>query len=181
MVELAERFYEEFLDVQELVSGLPERAKEIFLWYLLDSCSATENRELAVEILAMSLECDSPIEKIFSTAFVIVGRKYCDFWKQIKITPQKEIETQNAKYRADFFIECLKSENPFDDSIYNLIVECDGHDFHKLTKKQVERDNERDYDLKKSGYDIIHFSGSQIYKNPWKCADEILIYLESKI
>lgn len=48
------------------------------------------------------------------------------------------------------------------------IVECDGRAYHTL-----ERDNERDKILRKEGYHILHFSGSEIYSNPQACIDAI--------
>jgi DNA helicase-2/ATP-dependent DNA helicase PcrA len=48
------------------------------------------------------------------------------------------------------------------------IVECDGRAYHTL-----ERDNERDKILRKEGYRILHFSGSEIYSNPQACIDAI--------
>ena len=74
-----------------------------------------------------------------------------------------------------FVICCLFTND------YRLVIECDGHEFHKLTKEQVKHDNERDFNLKDCGYDVIHFSGSQIYENPWKCADEVCRYLTQKV
>ena len=62
-----------------------------------------------------------------------------------------------------------------------MVIECDGHDFHKLTKSRVSHDNQRDYDLKIAGYDVLHFSGSQIYSDPYKCAKEVYEYIKSKV
>jgi very-short-patch-repair endonuclease len=61
-----------------------------------------------------------------------------------------------------------------------LIIECDGHEFHKATKEQIKHDNERDYDLKMAGYDVLHYSGSQIFNDPIKCANEIYDYITIK-
>ena len=58
-----------------------------------------------------------------------------------------------------------------------MLVECDGHDFHEKTKEQVEKDNEREYELKMAVYEILRFSGSQIYNNPFKCANDVYDYL----
>ena len=58
-----------------------------------------------------------------------------------------------------------------------LIVECDGHEFHEKTKDQVEKRNKRDYNLKMQGFDILHFSGSEIYKDPVGCARKCIDYI----
>lgn len=59
-----------------------------------------------------------------------------------------------------------------------LAIECDGHDFHEKTKAQVVKRNQRDMSLKKSGIDVIHFSGSQIYSDPFGCARELIDYIK---
>ena len=35
-----------------------------------------------------------------------------------------------------------------------ILIECDGYEFHQKTKKQVENDNKREYDIKMLGYNI---------------------------
>lgn len=54
-----------------------------------------------------------------------------------------------------------------------LIVECDGHEFHERTKEQAARDRSRDRAATLSNYDILRFTGSQIWNDPWGCAGEV--------
>lgn len=54
-----------------------------------------------------------------------------------------------------------------------IIIECDGHDFHEKTKQQASRDKKRDRDLTTLGYAIYRFTGSEIFKNPSRCFDEV--------
>ena len=49
-----------------------------------------------------------------------------------------------------------------------IAVECDGHEFHEKTKQQAARDKARDRD---------RFTGSEIWKDPGACADEVLVHL----
>ena len=59
--------------------------------------------------------------------------------------------------------------------VYNkIIVECDGHEFHQKSKQQVEKDNQRERDLKKLGYEVVRFSGSEIFKDAEKCVEDLL-------
>lgn len=60
---------------------------------------------------------------------------------------------------------------------YKLAIECDGYEFHQKTKEQVQKDNEREFALKMAGYDVIRFSGTQIYKEPLKCAINVYNYI----
>jgi very-short-patch-repair endonuclease len=91
----------------------------------------------------------------------------------IKISPQKIIKTSENEYRVDFYAEKLK---PGDEAI-KLVIECDGHDFHEKTKEQAAKDKKRDRELIKCGYKVIHFTGSEIYKNAFNCVDEALTVL----
>lgn len=127
-------------------------------------------------------ECKSPIEKIFSVCYEImiysIGFPECEL---IYLHPQEEITVAGKKYYADFLIDTervggIKHDNPL-----RLIIECDGHEFHEKTKEQVIQRNERDLALKMAGYDILHFSGSEIYRNPYECAIQTIEYALLKI
>ena len=59
-------------------------------------------------------------------------------------------------------------------------IECDGYEFHQKTKEQIIYDNERERNLKKEGYEIIRFSGSEIISNPYKCVQDIIDIILSK-
>ncbi len=126
--------------------------------------------------------CESPIEIIFNYYFDRVAFfQYKDY--DFNILPQEEIVTEKYHYRADFLIECFWYKSNQDNNIppiehfSQVIIECDGHDFHEKTKAQVKRRNERDYNLQMSGYDLIHFSGSEIFNNPEGCAIKVIEYL----
>ncbi len=54
-----------------------------------------------------------------------------------------------------------------------LIVECDGHDFHERTKEQAKRDRSRDRKATLGGLDVMRFTGSEIWNDPWGCAGDI--------
>jgi very-short-patch-repair endonuclease len=54
-----------------------------------------------------------------------------------------------------------------------IIVECDGHEYHEKTKEQARRDKKRDRRLQTLGFPVYRYTGSEIYKNPMECAIEI--------
>ena len=118
--------------------------------------------------------CQSPIEQMLCVA-LNVRMANEPFW----LLTQKTIMAKSQKiYHCDFSI-CATIK---DDEVYDIVlVECDGHEFHQKTKAQVKRDNERDLDLKMAGYDVLHFSGSQIYNDPYKCADDVIKYCRQKM
>ena len=126
------------------------------------------------------IDCESPIEQLLSLALENLNikniYKYNPFIDVVEIEKQKEIKSENKKYRVDFCIPVIykNQENK------RFIIECDGHEFHQKTKEQVERDNTRMRDLQKQGYEVIRFSGTEIWHRPHKCASDILNIILSK-
>ena len=120
----------------------------------------------------------SPIEQIFKTAFELymdlTGKEYIFLFSQVPIKINKK------KYIVDFFFEKDQYVNQFNTD-KKIIIECDGYEFHQKTKEQVKHDNEREFDLKMAGYEIIRFSGSQIYNNPFKCAEDTYNFIMKHI
>jgi very-short-patch-repair endonuclease len=109
--------------------------------------------------------CESPIETLMSLALAHKAPVYLDF----DIRRQETIETPDGKFRVDFLIALLDAPNK---DVVDLVVECDGHDFHERTKEQAARDKARDRSLKRAGHDVIRFTGSEIWRDPDKCATE---------
>jgi very-short-patch-repair endonuclease len=79
-----------------------------------------------------------------------------------------------GKYRIDFFIEYEKLGHP-------IFIECDGHEFHERTKDQAERDRTRDRDIQEAGIAILRFTGREIYRDPFGCANQISKFALSRI
>ena len=63
-------------------------------------------------------------------------------------------------YRSDFIVE-------------GIIVEIDGHEYHK-TKEQREKDYKKDRYFKKEGYDVVRFMGTEVFLNADKCVEETI-------
>lgn len=98
------------------------------------------------------------------------------------LRPQASVEFNNDGYseawRADFLINAsgyLWSGSPI--GWRKLIVECDGHNFHERTKEQAARDRSRDRAAILAGYDILRFTGSEIWNDAWGCAAQVLIWV----
>lgn len=78
-------------------------------------------------------------------------------------------------YRVDFLIGSLWSEPDETDKRENwIVVECDGHEFHDKTKEQAQRDKARDRFLVASGVKVMRFTGAEIWRDPTRCALEVL-------
>jgi hypothetical protein len=58
----------------------------------------------------------------------------------------------------------------------NVIVECDGFNYHS-DKARFKADRQRDRALKALGYDVLRFSGSEIYNDPINAPYELATYL----
>lgn len=82
-----------------------------------------------------------------------------------------------GKYRVDFVmtrVPLIESQR-----CAPLVVELDGHDFHDKDKKQRAYEKARDRFLVKSGYRVVHFTGSEIVADPFKVAHEVLCLMNA--
>lgn len=78
-------------------------------------------------------------------------------------------ETQDWRYRVDFML--ILGSRPTHRKCF--AIECDGHEWHEKTKRQVARDKLRDRRLVLDGIVPIRFSGSEIYRAPAACSNYI--------
>lgn len=62
-----------------------------------------------------------------------------------------------------------------------LVVECDGHEFHERTKEQAAKDRSRDRRLQEAGYTVFRFTGSEIWRDPCKCSDQIISWAMAQL
>jgi very-short-patch-repair endonuclease len=122
--------------------------------------------------------CESPIESIFLERFCTAAiehgyeiGKFTSDSSTIAVKPQKPI----LSLRIDFGISFDFLQN-FTSGLL-IAVECDGHDWHDLTKEQAVRDRQRDRYLQRCGYKILRFTGSELYAHPLLCALEVLQYV----
>lgn len=115
-------------------------------------------------------DCESPIEQLLALELANLNlegiNKFNPFIDVIGVDKQEEIIIKNKKYRVDFLIPVVYKNQ---DNIM-FVIECDGHEFHQKTKQQVEADNKRQRELQEAGYEVIRFSGTEIYHKPHDCA-----------
>lgn len=166
------------------VNDGPNRADEM----IRDAADAEAVR--FVEVYGrLKQRCESPIEELmiaalyasqslhdisldFYAADVLPERPYYDqaahVYQQIQVGP----------YRVDILI--CDATLPFEIAKPRLmVVECDGHDFHEKTKEQARRDKQRDRFFQSRGFKVLRFTGSEIWADPEKCADEVIDELAS--
>lgn len=126
------------------------------------------------------LDCESPIEQLLAIKLRQIGLvemyKFNPFIDVVTIDNQVEIKCDKKTYRVDFLIPVIYRNQ----EETHFVIECDGYEFHQKTKEQVEKDNTRTRDLQAAGYEIIRFSGTEIWHKPYKCAMEVLNIILSK-
>jgi very-short-patch-repair endonuclease len=126
----------------------------------------------------------SPIEDLFYIAFNAMAHSALEDinpnpeynQKENKIIPARGIyilpQARIGKFRVDFLIY----QNGIAPENYEVpvVVELDGHDFHDKDKTQRAYEKSRDRFLVKSGYKVLHFTGSEVVKDPYFVAYEAL-------
>ena len=115
---------------------------------------------------------ESPIESALLTA--LVDEAHAHGYRvgkvptgsgTIAIRPQQRV----GAYRADFVVSYA-----FFGAEIDLVVECDGHDFHERTKHQAARDKKRDRFLTAQGYRLLRFTGAEINASAARCAADVI-------
>lgn len=87
-------------------------------------------------------------------------------------------QVQLAGWRVDFVIYYPDFVNRDVRTLTRLLIECDGHAYHERTKEQAKRDRSRDRIAQYEGFPIFRFTGSEIWNDPYECADEVLQFME---
>ncbi len=86
------------------------------------------------------------------------------FWETAKpLIPELEKEVWiDNKYRVDFLVPSKK-----------VIIELYGYQHHN-TKVKITKDAERERYLQRVGYQVIRFTGTEVFKDVRKCVYEVL-------
>jgi hypothetical protein len=86
------------------------------------------------------------------------------FWEKAKpLIPELQREAWiDKKHRVDFLVPSKK-----------VIIELYGYKYHS-TKDKITKDAGRERFLQGQGYRVIRFTGTEVYKDPQKCVDEVL-------
>lgn len=155
-----------------------------------------KNDEFSQKHYAIALECgsESPIEDLFWIALDLLCEAH-----GLRLNPDPEFDGDElianppgicalhqhvlGNYRVDY---CLTrafrrltdsgSEIAFEPPV---VVELDGHAFHDKDKHQRSYEKARDRYLVKQGYRVLHFTGSDVVRDPFKVAFEVLHLLNA--
>lgn len=99
-----------------------------------------------------------------------------DTWNTFHLTLQprfSNIRVDGRTIRADAIVWV-----PSDPS-FNVILECDGFDYHS-DRARFTSDRRRDRVLASNGYQVMRFSGSEVFENPVASAVEALHFLHAQ-
>lgn len=147
------------------------------------------------ELRKLLNRCESPVEQILLAALHSrwdartspdFKRLYAHLGHQpgwsgilcVVVEPQRQIHTETASYRANLFAYVTRSTLTADAPIWGAtVIEVDGHEFHERTRVQATRDRRRDRDMLLGGMRVLRFTGSEVFRHPFACADEIDLLL----
>lgn len=131
------------------------------------------------------LPLESPIEKLFLAAFlwdllnwrIVEIRDGMEHWVAVNSTPDPVHmviipQAQIGSFRVDFLVRAYTELIAGRPQVAQMVIECDGHDFHERTKQQARKDRSRDRLLQQQGFLIFRFTGSELWENPIRCASE---------
>lgn len=115
-----------------------------------------QQHELFLQTMGPSARLESPIEAVFWVWWnTLEATEQGGNGFPFSLDPQHDVECEGFRYRLDFAIpEAL------------VAIELDGHDFHERTKEQVARRNTRDRHLQAAAWTVLHFSGSEMVRDP---------------
>jgi very-short-patch-repair endonuclease len=123
-------------------------------------------------------ELESPIEDLFFIACAALCEAMHEPLNIARVTPQSprgiyiQPQAQVGMYRVDFL---LQQVGLAPEEIYTpVIVELDGHDFHDKDKRQRSYEKARDRELVRQRFKVLHFTGSDVVKDPFAPAFEAL-------
>jgi len=153
------------------------------LWRAIDHIESPIEKAMLVAIAAYSEKSSHSVKyklQISEDKYEYFGGNEPSYTR-LTIEPQKRF----GKYKVDFFLRFSVFEPDFENQrivdgkkipggkyeIRELIVECDGHDFHEKTKEQASKDKKRDIYLQELGFRVYRFTGSDIWKDPYACAE----------
>lgn len=119
------------------------------------------------------LGLESPIEAMFQLWWdlfypVLLPQRQVTLHSQWGFAP-----INGRNYRADFIVwpTDLTDAHKFN----AIVIEFDGHDYHERTKEQVIARNQRDRDFQERGYRVLHFSGSEIFKDGERVLTDVVV------
>jgi hypothetical protein len=155
---------ERILDLQSEVK------RAVALWAV--STSRASESYLLDSVQPENFRFESPIEALFWVWWQLVSNGD----HSVLLARQHRVTIEERQYRLDF---AVLPGVPFDrfgrmwGRPLQIAVELDGHEFHERTPAQVESRDQRDRDLARAGWRVMHFSGREFNRNPMQVVHEV--------
>lgn len=163
---------------------LPEKAQDLFLeqiFGLVEENDRYDDLTLSRDILGIPNYydiCQSPIEVILLYAIEILNIHLCaDIY--VDYIPQHEIIANGKKRIMD--ICAMQTDDCYNHIKPLFFIECDGFEYHAGTKENFTNTTQKDREIAIAGYEVLHFSGSEIFNNPFNCAYQVINFAKEKI
>lgn len=122
--------------------------------------------------------CESPLEVVFLVWWEATIRSAGDITPLYNAVSQYEVRVDQATYRLDFAIgyhdRYFMRWHDRRHGAARIAVELDGHEFHERTREQVEDRNRRDRTLASNGWEVLHFAGRELLRDPERVVLEVL-------
>ena len=96
------------------------------------------------------------------------------------VRSQFPVELEDRKMRLDFVffifdsVDLKKMRGIPQKPYLSIVIELDGHDFHEKTKEQAQKDKERDRILQHGGYQVLRYTGSEVWNDPSGTIDDVM-------
>lgn len=166
----ADEYLKDLLDnyIEEVIGDSPI---EEVLFAAIDLGSRFGQQEFELATFRKDLQPDHKAELLDALSFS--AGKYRK--SPAVIFPQVKI----LDWPVDFVFSAYSAYS--DHKWHNLIIECDGHDFHERTKEQAAKDRSRDRILQDVGHQVFRFTGHEIWKDPVSCAQQVFDWANNTI
>lgn len=144
---------------------------------ILDNHARLSRARLAEEAGYLAEEARSPIERIFGVALLSALSRIEELTTfDVKCSADQEPEENgaenfvvsqaifnNGRYCVSFLIQMGLSKK--------LVIECNDDE---CTKEQVASNRRRDRWFQSKGIAVLRFSGSEIWRDPIDCAEQVI-------
>jgi len=146
-------------------------------------------------VAALSRNCESPIEVSLGAALMVAWQLDSDGWFQPRGGPLVLSGDDRQEYKvyvragdnilipqyriAGYRLDFLLMHHIAGGRYWKAAIECDGHEFHEKTKEQASRDKARDRAITTENIAVFRFSGSEIHRDAFACAAEIIAAADS--
>lgn len=148
----------------------------------VEDCEGYSYQEYMEHLVFEASEFTPPLESVLEGAFYLwweamVGHKG-HFGRSLNLASQRDVQCGDRSYRLDFSVE---PTHAFADRLASagvswppIAIEVDGHAFHEKTKEQVALRNQRDRDLQRAGWKVLHLSYSEVDRDGYEACGGVV-------